>query len=417
MEDDVKRIYKMQEGEVEKEEFLFCRDIDKIVFGDKGYVETLGPTWQLVHDPRFLKLEACFIHDRMAMFGGDARLGRQYVDGENFLSTTIADLEQYAEIIGEGRHLRKTVVDAGLNPQNFYKQSDSMIWAIIKQECPNYFTLESKPNKMANTLYQMIKCDLIGLIDDYAQEPLVDQFVEVDSLNVVNNPNDPGLDRDKNPIVYLEVDLIEKALTMRAMLRATAYRVFVSLGFQKYLTENESLTDLECDNLLRMLYQSNWPDEKPKIISDLMQYIHLCNSKPYDERLQEQLALAKVNSQEVATKLRSGEMQRINQYTEPVTDVEDHATRELKAIINDPLKHELFQAWVAAEKRGDMAAFEAVRPIMEDPDYVITESEFKEKMLLLYNGNLPEAMTVSSDKPLPSVDDASWDMPPDPSIN
>ena len=415
MEDDAKRIYQMKDGEVEREEFEFCKGVDKIVFGDKGYVDTLGPTWELVHDPRFLKLEACFIHTRMAMFGGDARQGRQYVDGENFMSSTIADLEQYSEMIGEGRHFRKAVINAALSPQTFKDRPDTMIWAIVKQECPNYFTMSDKPNKMANTLFQMIKCDLIGLIDDYAQEPLVDQFVEVDSLKIVTNVNDPNLDLERNPVVYLEIDLIEKALTMRAMLRATAYRVLKSLSLDRELQKEEGLTDMEADTMLRILYDSNWPDDKPLIVTKLLSYISTCQLRPYAERLAEQLAVAKVKAQETAEKLRTGEMNRINQFTEPVVDVEDQASRELKAIMDNPLKHELFQAWVAAEQRGDMTAFEAIRPMMEDPDYVVTEAEFKEKMLLLYGGTLPEAMTVDPDnRPLPPVDDTSWDLPIDP---
>lgn len=417
MEDDAKRIYKMQEGEVQREEFEFCRVIDQIVFGDKGYVQTLGPTWELVHDPRFLKLEACFVHARMAVFGGDARQGRQYIDGENFMSTTIADLEQYSEMIGEGRNFRLAVLATEMNPQTFQNQPEELIWAMIRQECPNYFDQKGKPNKLAQTHYQMIKCGLIALVDDFAQEPQVDQFVEVDSLAVVNNADDREIDRSENPVVYLEVDLLEKALTMRAMLRSTAYRVFKTLGLDVYLTKEESLTDVEADNLLRLLYQSNWPDDKPMLVAKLMDFIHQCQLTPYAQRLSEQHELAKVNAQDVADKLRTGALPRINQFTEPTTDVsEEQSTRELKAIMENPLKHELFQAWVAAEERGDMEAFEAVRPIMEDPDFVITEEIFKEKLLLLYGGTLPLAMQ-SLTGTMPAVDDTSWDVPPDPTVN
>lgn len=52
MLDEGKRIYRVQEGEVQREEFEYCQVIDQLVFGPKGYVETLGPTWNMIHDPR-----------------------------------------------------------------------------------------------------------------------------------------------------------------------------------------------------------------------------------------------------------------------------------------------------------------------------------------------------------------------------
>ena len=44
--DDAKRIYRFVEGDVQKEEYEYCQLLDQLVFGDKGYVETLGQTWE-----------------------------------------------------------------------------------------------------------------------------------------------------------------------------------------------------------------------------------------------------------------------------------------------------------------------------------------------------------------------------------
>src|SRR5208337_2462289 len=110
MLDEGKRIYRIQEGEVQREEFLYCQIIDQLVFGEKGYVATLGPTWSMIHDPRFIKIENTFIVSRRALFGGDARLGKQYISSDGTFSSTIGDLEQYAEILGEGRHFHNVLV-------------------------------------------------------------------------------------------------------------------------------------------------------------------------------------------------------------------------------------------------------------------------------------------------------------------
>jgi len=102
--DDAKRMYRFAEGEVEREEFEYCQLIDQLVFGGKGYVETLGQTWEMIHDPRFLKIEGAFIVNRKAVFGGDAKLGKQYMSSDGMFVSTIADLEEYSEVLGEGRY-------------------------------------------------------------------------------------------------------------------------------------------------------------------------------------------------------------------------------------------------------------------------------------------------------------------------
>jgi len=404
--DTDKRCYKFEEGEVDRAEFEYCRVIDQIVFGEKGYVETLGPTWELVHDPRFLKLEECFIQKRQAVFGGDARHGRTYVDGESFLASTVHDLEQYSELVGEGRHFRKAVVDRGLDPQTFKDADENAIWMLINEECPNYFDQRGKPNKLAQTWFQLIKMDIVGMIDDYAQEAHVDQFVDLDTLQIVSNADEPGVDRSEKPVVYIEIDILEKALTMRCQLRATAYRVLKQIGMSQHLTKEDYLTDMECDQMLRMIYQSNWPDDKPLLMTNLLNFMQTAQQVPYADRLQKERQLAAINCREIAEKLRTGEIPRINEFTEPTAEIADDKDAAIvDQILHDPLKADLFQQAVAKEKeRPDM--WEKVKHVFEDPDFVLTEDLFIEYSTMLNDGVLPEDMQRHD------IDSPLWDLPP-----
>ena len=58
----------------------------------------------MIHDPRFTKIENAFIVNRRAVFGGDAMTGKQYISSDGQFTSTIADLEQYSETLGEGRY-------------------------------------------------------------------------------------------------------------------------------------------------------------------------------------------------------------------------------------------------------------------------------------------------------------------------
>ena len=44
-----------------------------------------------------------------AIFGGDARLGKQYINDDGSFSSTVSDLEKYAEILGEGRNFHNVL--------------------------------------------------------------------------------------------------------------------------------------------------------------------------------------------------------------------------------------------------------------------------------------------------------------------
>ena len=392
MLDEGKRIYKIEEGEVDREEFEYCQIIDQLVFGPKGYVDTLGPTWNMIHDPRFVKIENAFIVNRKAIFGGDARIGKQYISSDGTFSSTVADLEQYAEILGEGRHFHNVLAHPNTScptrkwlerihtntqikpsadleclcdgnkkqdPKDVKNWSDDQIWALIRQECPNYFTRAGSPNKIAIRLFDLLKVDLVGMIDDYAETPQVDEWTLLDTGDLIEQTNNQEL-IDIPPQVFMEVDLLEKALTYRATLRATAAKILKQLGFESYLKQLAEkypehaplLTESEMDTLLRMIYQSKWPDEKPLLVANLTNYVAQVLRDPYDARLAHQIARASEQSRQLVADLKSGKAECVNRYTDPGVEVpqDEHATL-VEAIIKNPLKQGLFLIFAEAEKQ------------------------------------------------------------------
>lgn len=409
---DEKRVYRFLGSEVEQEEYQYCQLLDQLVFGDKGYVETLGQTWELIHDPRFIRIEGAFIVNRKAYFGGDAHQGKQYMSGDGVFVSTIADLEQYSEVLGEGRHFwcciahpdekcpvrawHERIYSAGSpghmlkpedlsctcrpgeglvlhpedkeikteqvsDPHGLRVASDGFLWALIKRECPNYFSQNGQPNAMAKRLFDLFRADLVGLIADYAPTPLVDAYIELDSGDVVKGQAvgllEEGMPLEDPAQIFLEVDLLEKALTYRATMRYTAAKILKTLHFDKILKNmaggDPRLTDMERDALLRMVYQSEWPEGRPKLMTDLMSYVAYVTKRPYEERLEEQLEEASEDALDACRALQEGTLKPINSYTEPTVEahLDPHAA-VMVAILRSPLKQELFLVWAGAEKRG-----------------------------------------------------------------
>jgi hypothetical protein len=103
--DGGKRVYQQKDGEVDADQFEYCHVLSQILFGARGLVETLGPTWEMVHDPRFEKIENLFVITKKSMFGGDTREGMQIQTSDGTFTGSFAGLQQYAEMLGEGRYL------------------------------------------------------------------------------------------------------------------------------------------------------------------------------------------------------------------------------------------------------------------------------------------------------------------------
>jgi len=383
--DDDRRVYVYEVGEVEREEFQCSRLLYSYLFDEeKGVIATLGPTWNMVHDPRFTKIENRFIRTRKKMFSpGSTLLGRETVTGAFAgFAIDLQALEQYATILGEGRYFRDAIAAGAVldedndpcHPKTFHQEPGSVIWKAIHEFCPNWFTQEGKPNREATTLYDLLREDLVGLIDDYAQVPLVDEFVNSETGEVYEEDKWDG----ETPVIYVEVDLLEKALTLRGSLRVVAAKVLDRLGFSKYISGGERLTDAETDDLLRIVYTSNWPDDRLELVQRIVTFVTAKNAVPFAERQARQLALASGLSKELIAKIRSGEVQQINRRTDPADDSKmDPEAAIVKSIQDNPFKRDLFMIYTDAERAGDRRAVEILKPVFETADYVVTEQVFQ----------------------------------------
>lgn len=473
LNNDPKRVYqfKSETNEVSREEFVYSRIIYDVVFGEKGYAETLGPTWELVHDPRFQAIEACFVINRISLFGGDSRLGKQTITDSGLFTSTVNDLEQYAEVLAEGRHYltslkaraieediksrypnrtfkkiviaseepqdftpvtydeaaahylankgshaafflydqltseEKTRVDsdnlsyhAELHPHQFGLHSDEVIWDFLKHpdNNPNYFDKEGKPNQLAKVLHASIKVGLIGLVSDYAEIANVQEWVTLETGDIVTESQ---MRDSEFPRVWLEVDLLEKALTQRAVLRVTAAKVLNHARIQRFLRmtgmdpSQVQLTDIERDRLLEIVYKSDYPDNLHELFTNLSTFISGCLLQPLEERERIQLGKAKEKATATVEALRNGSKLPVTRYTEPEVTIPETAEQRLtRDIMENPLRQELFLLFTKCEKYHIEEAAILLMPVATDPDIRVDEAYFVEIMEKVYP-LLPEKET------------------------
>jgi hypothetical protein len=223
-------------------------------------------------------------------------------------------------------------------------------------------------------LFDLFKADLLGLIADYAVTPLIDDWIDIETGEMADE--EVGVERR----VFAEVDLLEKALTYRATLRTTAAKILRSLDFQNYPgVKGAKLTDREKDELLRIVYTSEWPDNKPLLVTRLLGYTSSLAVTPYEERLKAQLARASEESLAMAKGLQDGSVTPINRYTEPALDtVEDEQSRIIKSLQTNPLKYELFLIYVKAEMDKLQNVVDLLAPIFASADFVLDEERYAE---------------------------------------
>lgn len=397
-----KRIYRVEEREITREEFEAQKLVHTLVFGEKGLADTLGPTWDMIHDPRFEKIENVFIRKRRTKFGGDATVGvnRQLPDGG--FQTGIDDLHQYAEILGEGRYFRSVLRSMAYHkaakelfpertfvvpreetlpgiyifnlmnaedqrkveelaatytefyPSNLSKQSDSALWDLIKQECPNYFNKAGVVNQVGKDLFNMLRCDLVGLIDDYAEVAKIQEWVLLDHENTLVEQK--HIDNDA-PRVWAEVEILERALTMRADLRSTAAKIMKAIGMDGLIRSTGlDLTEFERDQVLKIIYSSNYPDDQPALIQQLSTYLFglSVSGKTTEERHREQTATAIAESKAYVAKLKSGEIQPITRSSEPgEEEILSDEEKLAQEILHNPIKQFVFMRYASVEARRD----------------------------------------------------------------
>ena len=382
--DDNARLYRFEAGEVDREEFQNNLVLFNYLFDEeKGVVATLGPTWNLVRDPRFLKIENCFIRRRQNIFSpGETVMGQQVITGAFAgFSTDVSRLDQYATILGEGRHFRNAIARGEIRDEDgdpchaktFWQESDTVLWEAIKKECSNYFTKIGAPNQEATMLYALFKEDLIGLIDDYAELPLIDEFINSESGDVYEALEWDG----ETPIVYAEVNLLEKALTVRGSLRVIAAKVLDRLGFADHIRGGERLTDAETDELLCLVYTSNWPDDRLELVKKIILFVQAKNSVPFEERQRQQCDLGSQMSKDFIAKIKSGEIKQINRETDkPAEAAMDPAAAVVKSIQDNPYKRDLFMMLTEAEQTGKVGVAALLLPVFDTADYVVNEETF-----------------------------------------
>lgn len=374
LRDTEKRIYHISTDEVTAEEYAYCQVLYNVLWGDKGLVETLGPTWNMVHDSRFENLERKFVINRPAIFGGDARLGKQYIDGDSMMSHSMVELESYAEILGEGRHFSEAVRNDGYNAREFYTEPEDVLWKYIRQECPNYFDNKTgAPNSRALRLFELFRGDLLGLVEDYAEVAFLQDWIKVNSGEQAQKAD--FLNVEEEPIVWAEVDYLERALTLRASLRVSAVKILQKAGLFKELQTKYELTDQEIDEVLKLVYLTPY-DKLYEIPMKVITFANQCKQNEADttKRMLNQCAAKSKESKEFTAKLRAGEITPLNVADEIAIDRElTHEEKQIIAIQNNPWRRELFLLFVEAETNNDTHTQELIKPILEDVELDVTE--------------------------------------------
>ena len=439
--DEGKRVYRFVSGEVTQEDYQYGQLLDTLLFGEKGYVDTLGSTWDMISDPRFVAIEDAFIVNRRAIFGGDAMTGKQYISSDGQFTSSVADLEEYSTILGESRYFTYVLTHPNkdcplltwllrIYPEMKDKQApptpsptltctcpqdyivdvhevkdwpEEKIWSLIQQERPNYFNQLGKPNGEAKRLFDLFRADLLGLVADYSLTPQSDVYIELGSENVVDF-SQPIYD---TPYVSLEVDILEKALTYRAVLRATAAKILRQMDFAQILKEELGddfiLTELERDTLLRLVYspepiagiqfdpESNWYGYLSVVKSQVLSFLRNIKAlgKSSEERASLQQKEAMMGARVRFDRLRTGDLKVINQYNEDQVDVSLDAHAEvLASLLNNDYKQSLFLMYVEAEQRsGEDNPDEVSRlsmkklvsiltPIFTDANFPVGEEEY-----------------------------------------
>jgi hypothetical protein len=288
----------------------------------------------------------------------------------------------------------------------FKDAPDADVWALVKQECPNRgFRSTGEPLPYGKLMFDLIRADIIGLIHDYAETPLIDSYVYLRDHGVVQAPEavdniDPwGLEA---PRVLQEIDILEQALTHRAAMRVVAYKLLKKINFERKLATTYpdfQLTDFERDELLRIIYQSDYPIEEfqndimfrvrldqweKAIANTIWEFVEDCNKNSFEYRQQDQLLVGQTKAQRTIKQLLKGEMQPINTYTEPTAEIpEDHSETEVmayadmvQAIMSNEFKSELYMVLIEAEKQNDTAVIDILTPVFLTPDYPLDEKGF-----------------------------------------
>lgn len=310
-------------------EFNYAKVMCDVVFGPTGLVNAIGPAWSLVHDPRFLTIEEKFIFDNTyTPWLKDAKVDNRPVVYTNkvFKRDPAYDLAKYATILGEGRHFARVIINAGGDPHRIKDAKDLELWWLIYNQCPNYFYRNTNtdstdgpewyPNKEAQTLFNILKEDLLGLVMDYAFLSNCDNWVSLDDGETPVSDKDI-IDENGEVTrinrVFAEIEWLDRALDYRASLRTTALKAIKQLEFEERFDSVE-LTDEEADEFIKVLYRAEY-FELYKVIPELSTILNRAATIPYNQRVEEMIARKKNESADFADRLVAGQATKIDLFT------------------------------------------------------------------------------------------------------
>jgi hypothetical protein len=252
-------------------------------------------------------------------------------------------------------------------PHNFKFWPDDELWKLLFVEYTNYFRRNGTPIPLAVTLFNIFKADLLGLIVGYVEIANVQETVLLEDTAELYDPAIHGEDADR---VSMEVENLERALTYRAELRVTAYQILNQLGIASQV---EELTDFERDTLLKIVYTSNFIDDKPGAVTKILGYLSGIKvvGKPLEIREFEQLTSASEAARKHAAGLKDGSTQPINRYTEETVAFEwTPEEAMIQRVLANPIAGYVFTRLTGIERRLE-AASEQFSPFKkQDGEYV-----------------------------------------------
>ena len=357
---------------VTREEFEAATTFANVIWGTEGLAESLGPSWFLVHDPRFMRMERSWAKVEAGVLGGTRTKGISIVDALDMRSKIklIEDPELYAEILGEGRHFRDAAIKAGMDPRRVHEDI-TQIWALIAQECPNYQRRNGTWNDEAQQLAKLLEDDLIGLIDDYAELAYSRDWVRMDTLEVVHK-HEEIWNADSGtmvPVVAVEVDTIHKALVMRSMVRTTALRCMRNFpGIKAEEFEAVRLTDEESDAICRLLFKADY-EKMYTVLPDIMNIVNRAKSVPYEEREGQELSGFRDEARVFIGKLKTGEIEPIVTPIEQNPEATASPSQMIDTLSRDPYAKGVFMVLQDMGERGDEEAAELVKALVDSPSY------------------------------------------------
>jgi hypothetical protein len=221
------------------------------------------------------------------------------------------------------------------------------------------------------------------LIEDYSEVPLLQDWIKLSSGDQAEEYD--FLHVAEEPVVWAEVDYLERALTLRASLRVSAVKVLQRSGLMALLQEKYEFTDQEIDEVLKLVYQT--PYEKLyEVPAKVVNYANQVRQTTADttKRMLSQCKANSKASKEIVAKLQAGDIKPINTTDEEVERDLSPEEKQVLAIQGNPYRLELFLMFVEAEQMGDLKTQDIIKPILEDTDLMVdsyTVLEVREKTL------------------------------------